>query len=179
MPGTISPSSTIAARSSRVRAGGAARPAPGIHARRQTRERSALARYVDERGRTREVIALSGLQGSALVVDRDAATLGDRRLVAHLAADEPSENAALVAASYLDRARRGGCLCRALTDADLRTVPFPDEDHRVPSADPAATPAEPVDRLGGTYRLRPLPTGMSIPELRWRRRSPEPDVAER
>ena len=179
MPATISPSSTIAARSSRARSGRPARPVPGSRPCRRRRERSALARYVDEQGRAREVVALSGFQGSALVVDRDAATLGDRRLVAHLAADEPRENAALVTASYLDRVRHGGCRCRGLRDADLRTAPFPDEGDRVPPAGPVATPAEPVDRLGGAYRLRPMQTGMSIPELRWRRHSPPPAAGER
>jgi hypothetical protein len=179
MPGTISPSSTIAARSSRARTGRAARPVPGSGPCRRRREHSTLARYVDEQGRARELVALSGFQGSALVVDRDAATLGDRHLVAHLAVDEPRENATLVTASYLDRVRHGGCRCRALTDADLRAVPFPEGDDRVPSAGPVATPAEPVDRLGGAYRLRPLQTGMSIPELRWRRHSPPPAAAER
>jgi hypothetical protein len=38
----------------------------------------------------------------------------------------------------------------------------------------APVPASTVlrDRLGRSYRLEPLPTGMSIPELRWRRHSP-------
>ena len=39
-----------------------------------------------------------------LVVDRDALTLGDCRLVAHLAADEPVQNAALVCDHYLNDA---------------------------------------------------------------------------
>jgi hypothetical protein len=179
MPATISPSSTIAARSSRVLADRAARPVSPNRPSRRRREHSVLARYVDERACAREVVALSGLQGSALVVDRDAATLGDRRLVAHLAADEPRENAALVTASYLDRVRHGGCRCRRLTDADLRTVPFADEDDRVLSAGSVVTPVRPIDRLGGAYRLRPLHTGMSIPELRWRRHAPPPVTAER
>ena len=74
MPATISPSSTIAARSSRARSGRPARTVRGSRPCRRRRERSALARYVDEQGRAREVVALSGFQGSALVVDRDAAT---------------------------------------------------------------------------------------------------------
>jgi hypothetical protein len=107
-----------------------------------------------------------------LVVDRDATTLGDRRLVAHLGADEPAENAALVCRSYLDEATRRRCLCRLLTPEDSRTVPFPDDWDRELSATSAPSAAEMLDRLGRSYRLELFRTGMSIPELRWRRGLP-------
>ena len=176
MPSTISRSVSSAARSSRARGDAGVQPGrlrTGL-ARRGDRARPSLARYVDAQGRAREVVAQAGFQGSALVVDRDAATLGDRRLVAHLCADEPGENAALVCGSYLDQVRRGGYRCRSLTAADFLSPPLPDEDGACPSA--AATPvdSEPLDAMGGTYRLRPLPTAMSIPELRWRRQAPPP-----
>ena len=64
-------------------------------------EQDLLGRYADIEGHSREVVALPGALGSVLVVDRDASTLGDRRLVAHLASDEPAENAALVCSRYL------------------------------------------------------------------------------
>lgn len=113
-----------------------------------------------------------GCEGSALVVDRDAATHGDQRLVAHLWPDEPSENAALVCASYLDQLRRGGCRCRPLVRADLCTPPAPDHGEAGLLAGGGELERELVDRLGRMYRLQALHTGMSIPELRWRRHSP-------
>jgi hypothetical protein len=48
-----------------------------------------LGRYRNATGRNREVVALAGVDGSVLVVDRDAAGGGEQRLLAHLAADEP------------------------------------------------------------------------------------------
>jgi len=125
------------------------------------------------------VVAQAAFQGSVLVVDRDAATLGDRRLVAHLCADEPRENAALVCASYLDQARRGGYRCRSLAPADFLRSPLADGDDACLSAGRSAGDTEPTDRIGGTYRLLPRRTALSIPELRWRRHSPLPAGEQR
>lgn len=83
-----------------------------------------LGRYTARDGRPREVLALPGRGASTLVVDRDALSWGDRRLVAHLAPDEPPENARLVCRDYLGRA--ASVRCRALVPDDLRTVPFGD-----------------------------------------------------
>lgn len=99
MSSAISTSPPILAPASRCRSharshphnelGHSQRGATGIaHAR--------LAGYLDADGRARELLALPGNAGSVLVLDRDAATLCDRRLIAHLAPDEPPENAALV-----------------------------------------------------------------------------------
>jgi hypothetical protein len=112
------------------------------------------------------------LAGSVLVVDRDAATLGDRRLVAHLGADEPAENAALVCQRYLQDAPSGSCRCRPLTPEDARTEPFADD---APTDALGASPPEahPLDRVGRSYRLELVQSGMSIPELRWRRHPSE------
>ena len=77
-----------------------------------------LGRYTDPGGRPREVLALPAHAGSVLVIDRDAHTLGDRRLVAHLGADEPSRNAALICRHYLHD--RDGRWCRAVAPEDLR-----------------------------------------------------------
>jgi hypothetical protein len=102
------------------------------------------------------------------VVDRDGATMGDRRLVAHLAADEPAGNAALICSHYLRQARGGRIRCRLLTREDLRTAPFADEDGEEPGGAAAPIPSEPRDARGRVYRLELRDAGMSIPELRWR-----------
>jgi hypothetical protein len=145
---------------------------------RSRRERSSpdqllLGRYLDREGHPREVIARAGAAGSTLVVDRAGADGGDPRLVAHLAADEPTGNAALVCSRYLEDAARGDGGCRALTAEDRTRVPF-DEHHELDEArlDPRA--AEPVDRRGFAYSLELVPSAMSIPELRWCRRGPSP-----
>jgi len=141
------------------------------------REPWSLARYSDWRGRTREVVAQRGRAGSVLVIDRGACG-GDARLVAHLGADEPPENAALVCGCYLQEARGARPRCRRLTAADLQVTPFGDEQEAALDAEPEPVPvaadAQPVDRFGCCYRLERLFTGMSIPELRWRRHVPEP-----
>jgi hypothetical protein len=130
----------------------------------------AIARYTDTAGRSREVVALPGHAGTVLVVDRDAATLGDRRLLAHLAADEPAENARLICRHYL-RDRRSP-RCRAVTPEDLYRAPFAEvcEQHE-PERRSARFPAaeELRDREGRLHRLEALEADMSIPELRWRR----------
>jgi hypothetical protein len=133
-------------------------------------DRESLGRYTDPGGRTREVLARPGSAGSVLVVDRDASTLGDRRLVAHLAADEPPGNAELVCRHYLrDRRSR---YCRLVVADDLRMPPFAESDQ---PRDPAA---ELVDRDELRYRLELLASDMSIPELRWCRHPPCRSSAE-
>jgi hypothetical protein len=124
------------------------------------------------------VIACRGAAGSTLVVDRDGASHGDPRLVAHLAADEPVGNAALVCASYLaDAARR--CRCRPLSAADARIEPFADPLEEHSDASPGASRTRLVGRAGSAYRLELLDTGMSIPELRWCRSAAGPTPVER
>jgi hypothetical protein len=59
-----------------------------------------LARYTDSRGRPHEIVLRAGAGGSMLVID-DSVTVGDRRLLAHLAPDEPAENARVVCDHYL------------------------------------------------------------------------------
>ena len=139
-------------------------------------ERGLLGRYLDPDGNQRQVVALSGARGSVLVVDRDASTLGDRRLVAHLAADEPPENAALVCDHYLrDTA---GHWCRRVTAEDLRAAPFGETEEQDPDPEAVAivSPAALTDGQGCTYRLELCRADISIPELRWHRR---PSSAER
>ncbi len=127
-----------------------------------------LAHYADAEGRPREVLARPGRGGSVLVLDRDAGTLEDRRLVAHLAADEPAENASVVCLHYLGNAR--GRRCRPLTAEDLEAVPFGEAGA---DAEPVAVTPLPAPQLldghGCLHRLEVL-DGPSIPELRWCRR---------
>jgi hypothetical protein len=121
----------------------------------------ALGRYLDREGRPREVIARSGAHGSLLVIDRDASTHGDRRLVAHLSAEEPVCNAALVCAEYLREGRP--CRCRRLTERDLRVGPF----ERDPAPERGPLDVEIRDGEGRVHRLECVGVGRSIPELRW------------
>lgn len=137
---------------------------PPSVAQRATRP-NLLGRYIDSDCRLRHVVALPGAADSVLVVDRDAITLGDRCLVAHLPADEPQENAALVCDQYLrDPAGRW---CRRVTPEDLEVVPCAEAEKLEHDAteDPHAMVL--MDRQGRIYRLELRSTGMSIPELRW------------
>jgi hypothetical protein len=138
--------------------------------KRKQGARGPLAQYLDWSGRRREVIARRGFAGSILVVDRDAETLCDRRLVAHLGADEPPENAAIVCRLYLDDGQARAYRCRRLRDEDLETTPL---------AETEITPGwtalqrdcrdQLLDRDGRLNQLELTQTGMSIPELRWQR----------
>jgi hypothetical protein len=125
-----------------------------------------IASYTDCDGRAREIVTRAGCAGSVLLVDRDAATLDDRRLIAHLAADEPPENAAVTSQCYLEQARRGHCRCRRLQPEDLTAIPFADGPE---AAACASQEDDPIDGLGRRYELARMHCGMSIPELRWRR----------
>lgn len=139
----------------------------GRHRGRVANGRSLLAGYTDSEGRGREVIARIGFEGSMLVIDRDAATHADGRVVAHLAADEPPGNAALACRLYLEQLRREDLRCRPLQPEDLLGAPFAEEQELAAAQSSGA--ADPRDSAGAAYRLEPLQTGMSIPELRWRR----------
>jgi len=147
------------------------------HVRRETGmvdERQALGRYTDSEGRPREVVARPGLAGSVLGMDRDAATLGDLRLVAHLGADEPTENAVVVTSCYLEDIQRRPFRCRHVTAEDLEIELFADgeeEEELLGGLAPSETKL--VDQCGRSYLLELLQTGMSIPELRWRQHPPE------
>jgi hypothetical protein len=106
-----------------------------------------------------------------LVVDRDALTLGDRRLVAHLAVDEPAENAALVCAHYLRDVSRGRC--RRVTAEDLIGKPFSEEEEEEESRR-YGRETDLMGRRGGAegdvvYRLELARTENAALELRWRR----------
>jgi hypothetical protein len=135
---------------------------------RRPRERPPLGRYSDRDGRAREVIAVAGAAGSTLVIDRERSTHADARLVAHLGADEPAENAALTCRRYLEDTIAQDRRCRALTDEDAHAAPFAEPVAQPPTADDA----DPLDRRGRSYSLQRLNSGMAIPELRWCRLRP-------
>ncbi|MFI4977935.1 MAG: hypothetical protein ACHQC8_04565 [Solirubrobacterales bacterium] len=135
-------------------------------------ESGALGRYVDSAGRSREIVARPGAAGSVLVVDRDAATRADGRLVAHLGSEEPDENAGLMCDLYLgDGADRR---CRLLTAADLRARPDLDDEHAhtlkatASGSDVDAPDNRSIqDRKEWLYHVEPVSARMSIPEMRW------------
>ncbi len=168
MPPTVQPTKSAARGGSARRVAVAARrrraQAAGPRGARVTR---LLGRYTDQRGSRREVVARRGAAGTTLVVDHDCAH-GDARLVAHLAADEPAGNAALVCARYMaDTARRGRC--RRLSAEDARIVPLADSQEGETAAGLPADRTLLHDESGSSYQLELLDTGMSIPELRWSR----------
>jgi hypothetical protein len=167
MTSTISPPSPIARRSPRRKS-----PSGRVDRNIAPNPQRPLGRYANPLGRPRELVALPGAWGSVLVVDRDAATLGDRRLVAHLDADEPAVNAALVCERYLEEDLCERRRCRRVLPEDLVTSPAAGraEASRAQSKwqiDPGMSATQCSDRYGRTYRLELLPTDMSIPELRW------------
>lgn len=135
-------------------------PLPRTAERRRRRRRArVVSRYRDDAGAAREIVARPGSGGSVLLVDRGSGTPGTELLIAHLAADEPAANAAIAAASYLAAppARRR---CRALETADELSAPFESPDSLPASRDGA--PA---------FQLRLVTGAMSIPALRWTRRT--------
>jgi hypothetical protein len=184
---TISPPPSVARRAARPRTGATSRTGPARVRLKTTSSKTAssartprgsnagnksglLGRYLNSEGAPRQVVALPGAAESVLVVDRDATTLGDRRLVAHLAADEPWENAALVSRHYLGDP--SGQWCRSVTSEDLEVSPLAvaeEIDHQALAGLGARAL---TDRQGRTYCLELGFTKMSIPQLRWHRSSP-------
>ena len=137
-------------------------------ARAGRRRAAPLGSYLDAGGRRREVVVRPACEGSRLVLDRDALTGADTRLVAHLAADEPAGNAQLMCCLYLACAPAAPNPCRRLRAEDERRAPFTEErdgDRCELGAD------ELTDGDGLRYTLVPLRGAMRIPELRWCRRA--------
>jgi hypothetical protein len=133
--------------------------------------RARLHRYELADRSAREIVLLDGARGSRLLVDRCVAGASDARLLAHLARDEPDENAAHVCREYLADRRR---CCRALRATDFVA---PAEGAPPPLAAVAALePALLVDAAGMHYRLRVAAEGG---ELRWHREHPEATVGPR
>ena len=156
MSATLTPSPTTTAD----------RPAGGSGTAVRTAD---LGTYRDRTGRDRVVIARPGVGGSVLVIDQDAQTLTDRRLVAHLAADEPAVNARVVAEVYL--ADDAGRRARALEDRDWATLPGGRE---VPDEPEPPAPGELCDERGRGYRLATVDDHRYGRQTRWVRRTGRP-----
>ncbi len=137
---------------------------------RRTRSLGSYVRV--DSGQTREAVSLKRPDGSTLVVDYQHGTLSDGRLVAHLPADEPPENAQIVCELYLADDTKGRCCAVTAEDFDLTrhaTAPSPADD--APTALDAVNDAD-----GHVYRIRELPTLETMSELRWTRsREPDPE----
>ena len=131
-----------------------------------------LASYLSVDGRPRELFVIPGYADSLLVLDRDATTLCDRRLVAHLAADEPFENAVLVCQHYLHDAN--GRWCRPVRPDYLEIVPLAEPEHPE-QRDLDASSALVQDRDGNVYRVGLLPDRRATAQLGWCRRRAERD----
>ncbi len=116
-------------------------------------------------GEPREILSVPSAEGSTLVIDRLARTHADARLVAHLAADEPPENARVVAEMYLADESRGRC--RPVTAQDLELSPL--AGSRPTAEQPSASQASLLDADGHSYRIREVSTGDAFPALRWSR----------
>src|SRR5262249_9188693 len=122
-----------------------------------------------------EIVEYAGAHGTRLVVDRALGRGEDRRLVAHIAADEPAGNAELACRLYLESGPADGPRCRALTEEDLIAAPFASSTERS-TAPPAhgqlTQPRLVVPRTDRSYRLERVAGRLRIPELRWRRSGP-------
>jgi hypothetical protein len=113
----------------------------------------------------REIVSLPGAEGSRLLVDRLVTGHYDARLVGHLAADEPPENAHQLCAMYLADERRG--TCRLVRAEDFQIAAIDD-----PSLGEAGRAEEPLRNADGSaYAIREVAGNGSIPELRWIRTS--------
>jgi hypothetical protein len=145
-------------------------PRPRAHARRRgasVPDTTARLGHYDDRsnGAPREIVSLPAAGGSRLLVDRLLGTRDDARLVAHLAADEPPENARLICAMYLADERRG--TCRPLCDEDFELAAIDD-----PAPDDVVRADESLRNTDGfAYAIDEVATNGSIPELRWIRTS--------
>ncbi len=125
-----------------------------------------LAGYLAATGRPREIICCQGVSGSRLVIDRDRLTRGDRRLLAHLASDEPIENAKLICDLYLGGSERSRCRC--VVSSDLRS-PLPTElqGQVLAATNGGAAEHDLCEARGVRYLLAMVPGRASTQELRW------------
>jgi hypothetical protein len=85
-------------------------------------------------------------------------------LIAHLAADEPLENAAIVCGIYLQEQRRP--CCRLLRAEDLELDPAAHDVELDVAAGCELDGGMLSDSAGNLYSLR-APDGSALPELRW------------
>jgi hypothetical protein len=120
---------------------------------------TACDRYIADDG-PRELVILDGAGGSRLLVDRREIDGADTRLLAHLAVDEPDENARLVCREFLANERRGA---RRLEPGDFGGR---GEGERCSEPSVAFRPRVLTDAAGRRYLLRAVGEPR---ELRWRR----------
>jgi hypothetical protein len=131
-----------------------------------TRRTRSLGSYIAlDSEQTREIVSLQRPDGSTLVVDYQLGTLSDGRLIAHLAPDEPPENAHIVCELYLADDTKGRCRPVTPEDFDLtrHATPPPPGAHAPTAVDVL------IDAEDHVYRIRELPTLETMPELRWTR----------
>lgn len=125
-----------------------------------------LATYISPKGMRREIVAEPGAGASTLMIDRAALSGADERLVGHLAADEPAENARILCDLYLRSPDRGRCA--KLTDEHLLSEPL-----STPSGPTGAGEHRGLrDPAGHTYCLAAASGARRFLELRWRRVMP-------
>jgi hypothetical protein len=147
------------------------RPRSRRHDGTKTRRKAPLGSYTDAAGTRHELVCVAGAAGTRLVIDQPLDRADRRRLLAHLAADEPPENAALVARTYLAVPR----VCRSLAPADLELA-FGEGTSACDHADGCSPLGETplsqrlVDRSGAVYQLAPVRPAARIAQLRWTRR---------
>lgn len=113
----------------------------------------------------RELIAREGAAGSLLVIDRDAASSTDERLIAHLPADELPGNVRVLCRLY-SQADPDQRRCRRVTAQDVRARPLADLDR---GGEPNRQAAQTLRPDGAAFQIEHLSSRMSIPELRWAR----------
>lgn len=123
-----------------------------------------LTRYRDRSSNLREVIALGGVGATTLLVDRNALSGGDGRLLAHLGPEEPARNAAIVCTDYLRRLTREPLACRRLRPSDLDGDPA---DAALLDEEPVAAGDECADSVSGHFQLHPQAAPGKPMQLRW------------
>jgi hypothetical protein len=101
-----------------------------------------------------------------LVVDWRSHRRADPRLVGALAADEPRENAAILARVYLADSNRGRCRVLRASDLHASVQPRRWDEAREASDEPLR------DEHGASYTIEAIDTGKPFRELRWTRRAP-------
>lgn len=126
-----------------------------------------LTRYRDRRSRRlREVISIDHADATMVLIDRDAYSGGDCRLLAHLGPEEPPRNAALVCADYLQRLGREPLACRRLRTSDLHLDLNRDPADAALADGPAIGSHMPGD-VAERFQLHPQSAARKPTQLRW------------
>jgi hypothetical protein len=126
-----------------------------------------LASYTDAEGARHELMAWGGAASSTLVVDHELSRRAAPRLVAHLAADEPAENAMVLCEEYLPRARTGVCRFRELEPEDLCRPPALESRGQREASHEQVRVSGSRCSGGEVFMLAPQRSSGSLPQLRW------------